>query len=266
VLEAVHVDGLDIAYRRQGEGPPLVLLHGGLSDSREWNHQFKALSDTFEIVAWDAPGCGGSSDPPETFGLHGYADALAGLMGALGLGPAHMAGLSFGAGLAIEAYRRHPRLVRSLALASAYAGWAGSLSPEVVEERLQSTRLQADRPPDEVVAEWLPTLFSDSVDEDVIEEVAAIMRDFHPAGMRAMAHAFAGADLRDVLATIDVPTLLLYGDADVRSPREVALELHTSIPGSQLVWLEGVGHHANLEAPERFNAELRRFLQTIPEQ
>jgi pimeloyl-ACP methyl ester carboxylesterase len=217
----------------------------------------------FEVVAWDAPGCGGSSDPPESFGLHGYADALAGLMDALGLGRVHIVGLSFGAGLALEVYHRHPRLVRSLVLASAYAGWAGSLPPDVVEERLQSVRRQADMAPDEVVAEWLPTLFSGSVDEDAIEEVAAIMRDFHPGGMRAMAPAFARADLRDVLPTIDVPTLLLYGDADIRAPPEVALELHRSIPRSQLVWLEGVGHQANLEAPERFSAEVLRFLRAF---
>jgi pimeloyl-ACP methyl ester carboxylesterase len=262
-LEAVDVGGLRIAYRRHAGGPPLVLLHGGLSDSREWRPQLEALSDEFDVVAWDAPGCGASSDPPEGFGLDGYADSLAGLIDELGLGRSHVAGLSFGAGLALELYRRQPRLVRSLVLASAYAGWAGSLPADVVEERLRSVERQADRPPDEVVAEWLPTLFAGSVSQELVDETAAIMRDFHPAGMRTMARAFANADLRDVLPTIDVPTLLLYGDADERSPREVALALHAAVPHSQLVWLEGGGHQSNLEAPARFNAELRRFLASV---
>ena len=261
--EAVDVGGLHIAYRRQGDGPPLVLLHGGLSDSREWRPQLEALSDEFDVVAWDAPGCGDSSDPPEEFGLHGYADSLAGLIDELKLGRSHVAGLSFGAGLALELYRRQPRLVRSLALASAYAGWAGSLPPDVVEERLRSVERQADLAPDQVVAEWLPTLFAGSVSQELVDETAAIMRDFHPAGMRAMARAFADADLRGVLPTIDVPTLLLYGDADERSPREVALALHAAVPHSQLFWLEGAGHQSNLEAPDRFNAELRRFLASV---
>jgi len=256
----VDVDKFRIAYRRMGQGPPLVLLHGGLSDSREWRRQLEALSGDYEIVAWDAPGCGGSSDPPETLALQGYADALAGLVDALGLGRAHVAGLSFGAGLALELYRRHRPIVRSLVLASAYAGWAGSLPTDVVEQRLRDVRRQADLPPDEVVAEWLPTLFGSSVAEDVVDEVATIMRDFHPAGMRAMARAFADADLRDVLPQIDVPTLLLYGREDERAPRDVALELHASIPTSRLVWLEDVGHQCNMEAPERFTAELREFL------
>jgi pimeloyl-ACP methyl ester carboxylesterase len=253
----VEVEGLSVAYRRAGVGAPLVLLHGGLSDSREWRRQLEELSTEFDVVAWDAPGCGSSSDPPEAIGMDGYADCLAAFIDALGLGRPHVAGLSFGAGLALELYRRHPQLVASLVLASAYAGWAGSLPPDVVEERLRDVRRQADLPPDEVVAEWLPTLFTSSVPSDVVEEVAAIMRDFHPAGMRAMANAFARADLRDVLPQIEVPTLLLYGDADERSPRDAAVELSVAIPNSRLVWLEHVGHQINMEDPERFNAELR---------
>lgn len=262
-VQHVEVAGLRIAYRRAGSGPSLLLLHGGLSDSREWRRQLDALSEDFDAVAWDAPGCGGSSDPPETIGLDGYADCLAAFIEALGLGRPHVAGLSFGAGLALGLYRRHSRLPRSLVLASAYAGWAGSLPAEVVEARVQQVLQQADLPASQVVGEWLPSLFSSSVPADVVEETAAIMRDFHPAGVRAMARAFAEADLRDVLPKIEVPTLLLYGDADQRSPRDVAEELHAAIPGSQLVWMHGVGHQSNLEAPARFNDETRAFLRSI---
>jgi pimeloyl-ACP methyl ester carboxylesterase len=109
----------------------------------------------------------------------------------------------------------------------------------------------------------LATLFTNSVSAGVVEEAAAIMRDFHPAGMRAMARAFAEADLRDVLPNIDVPTLLLYGDADQRSPRDVAEALHAAIPGSRLVWIHGVGHQSNLEAPGRFNEAARAFLRSV---
>lgn len=66
-VEAVEVAGLHIAYRRAGDGPPLVLLHGNPLDSREWRRQFDGLSDAFTVVAWDMPGCGRSSDPPEAF-------------------------------------------------------------------------------------------------------------------------------------------------------------------------------------------------------
>jgi len=85
------------------------------------------------------------------------------------------------------------------------------------------------------------------------------MFEFHPAGLRANARAFAEADLRDVLPRIGVPTLLLYGDKDVGAPLNVAQDLHARIPRSRLVIMEGVGHVSNLEAAERFNTEVRAF-------
>ncbi|HYO40746.1 MAG TPA: alpha/beta hydrolase, partial [Nocardioidaceae bacterium] len=75
-----------------------------------------------------------------------------------------------------------------------------------------------------------------------------------------MALASAEADLRPVLGLVSVPTLVLCGDRDTRAPLPVAEALHAAIPGSQLVVLDGVGHVSAVEAPERFNAAIRRFL------
>lgn len=263
-MDQIAVGGLRIAFERAGDGPPLVLLHGGLGDSRVWRRQLDALSDEFTVVAWDAPGCGRSSDPPETFRLPEYADCLAAFVDALGLERPHLLGLSFGAGLALELYRRHPTLPRSLVLASAYAGWAGSLPPEVVAERLEFALREAELPPEQFVFEWIPGLLTDAAPAELADEVTAIMSEFHPVGWRVMARSFAEADLRDVLPRIEVPTLLLYGDADQRSPLHVAEELHAQIPGSILVVMPGVGHLSNVEAPDRFNAEVRSFLRDQP--
>jgi pimeloyl-ACP methyl ester carboxylesterase len=238
-------------------------LHGGLSDSREWRRQLDDLSDEFTVVAWDAPGCGQSSDPPETFRLPEYADCLAAFVDALGVGRAHVLGLSFGGGLALELYRRHPTIPLTLVLAAAYAGWAGSLPPEMVEQRLQQILREADLPPEQWAPGWIASLFTQAAPTEVIDEMLAIMSEVHPAGLRAMAHAFAEADLRDVLPHIQAPTLLLYGDTDRRAPLPVAEDLHDRIPGSKLVIMPGVGHQSNIEAAERFNAEVRSFLRSV---
>ena len=89
------------------------------------------------------------------------------------------------------------------------------------------------------------------------------MSEFHPAGLRASARAFAEADVRDVLPRIAVPTLLLHGGEDVRAPLNVAQDLHARIPGARLVVLPGVGHASCIEAAEQFNAELRGFLRSV---
>ena len=121
----------------------------------------------------------------------------------------------------------------------------------------------ADQPPDRFVREISPTLFSKAAPADMVEAFAANAARFHPEGLKTMARSFAEADLRDVLPRIAVPTLLLYGDEDVRAPLNVAESLHAAIPTSSLVVMPGVGHVNPIEAGERFNAEVRAFLQRV---
>lgn len=262
-MEQVEIEGIRIAYERTGQGEPLLLLHGFFGDTRVWRPQLDELSDEYEVVAWDTPGCGHSSDPPDAFRMADYARCLAAFIDALGLEPPHLLGLSFGSTLALELYRQDPGLPRTLVLAAAYAGWTGSLPADVVERRMAQTIPDLDLPAEQVVARYnSPGLLSESAPAAVLAENAAIMSDFHPAGMKAMVRGLAEADLRDVLPHIKVPTLLLYGDMDVRSPVSIGEALHTQIPGSKLVVTPGAGHVSNFEAPERFNAEVRSFLRS----
>jgi pimeloyl-ACP methyl ester carboxylesterase len=264
VTGVVEVRGRGVAYHRAGAGPPLLLLHGGWSDGREWRPQLESLSDEFDVIAWDAPGCGASDDPPDDADIADYAAAVAGLVSALALDRVHLCGLSFGGGLALAVYRHHPRIVRSLVLASAYAGWKGSLPPEEVEDRIRRLRSQLDQPPAEGIDDHLPGFFARPMAPEVLALVRSIMLDVRRAGTEAMLTAFGDADLRDVLPTVAVPTLVLHGGADVRAPRPVADALHAAIPDARLAVLPGVGHVVNLEAPEDFDAVVRRFLREVP--
>jgi pimeloyl-ACP methyl ester carboxylesterase len=183
-MEKVDIEGLRIAYERAGQGQPLLLLHGFFGDTRVWRPQLDELSDEYEVFAWDTPGCGHSAHPPETFRMGDYATTLAGFIDALGLQRPHLLGLSFGSTLALELYRQNPRLPRTLVLAAAYAGWTGSLPPDAVRKRLAQTI------PDLDLARYnSPGLLSESAPAAVLAENAAIMSDFHPAGMKTMVQA-----------------------------------------------------------------------------
>ena len=259
-MRSVEVNGLRVAYTQTGRGPALVLLHGYVGDgATTWRPQLEALCDEFTVVAWDAPGAGGSSDPPEDFGIDGYADCLAAFVRELELDRPHIMGVSFGGALARAHASRHPRQPASLVLASAYAGWRGSLPADSAEQRLQQALALADATPSEFTDTLLPTMFTEGTPTEIIEDFAATLRRFHPGGFRAMARASA-EDLTASLADVRVPTLLIYGDRDVRAPLTVATRLHDAIPHSSLRVLEGVGHACNLEAAERFNAAVREFL------
>jgi pimeloyl-ACP methyl ester carboxylesterase len=119
---------------------------------------------------------------------------------------------------------------------------------------------EADLPPEEWIPGYIPGLLTESAPQHMIDEVISIMSDVRPVGLRAELRGFAEADLRDVLPRIQVPTLLLYGEADKRSPLSVAEDLHAQIPGSTLVVLPGVGHLSNVEAADQFNGAVRDFL------
>lgn len=263
-VEHVDAAGLRIAFRRRGAGPPLLLLHGAACDGRVWRVQLESFADAFTVVAWDAPGCGGSDDPPEHFRLGDFAECLAAFLADLAPDRWHVVGHSWGSSLALDLCRRRPDLVRSLVLVGGYAGWAGSLPPDEVRRRLDFALAAADQVPE---GSWQPTsmpgLFSDAMPGDRAAELAGIMSEIRPAGTRTMARALAGADLRDALADIDVPTLLVHGEADERSSLDVARALRAGIAGSTLTVLSGLGHECYLEDATAFETAVRGFLTAL---
>lgn len=261
MVSAIDIDGRRIHYRQVGDGPAVVLLHGYVGDGEAtWHRQLSALGDELTLIAWDAPGAGASPDPPESLGMAGYADCLAGFLAALGIARPHLVGLSFGGALALAFAARHPGRARSLAVVSGYAGWGGSLPPEVVDRRLAQAMALSGLAPDELVDTLLPTMFETTPAAEDVDRFAASMRAFHPGGFRAMARASA-EDLRGLLAAVEVPTLLVYGDRDARAPLPVAEHLHGAIAASELTVLPGLGHVCNLEDPDQFNATLRAWLR-----
>ncbi len=255
--------GLSIAYQRAGSGPALVLLHGFALDSRSWRPQIEGLSDRFTVIAWDAPGTGQSQDPPETFGIGDWADALSEVLAFARIQQAHVVGLSWGGLLAQEFYRRYPSRVISLVLAGTYAGWKGSLPAPVPQQRLEAVVRDSSLSPDEFARKYVPSMFGDAATPEVRNELGDIMSAFHPAGLRLMATTLAHADTREFLLRINVPTLLIWGDADKRSPLAVGQAIRDAIAAARLEIIPGAGHLSNLERAAEFNTMVRNFCLSL---
>ena len=263
-MRSVEVNDLVMTYERQGRGVPVVLVHGYVADGPStWRPQLNGLSDEFDVIACDLPGAGGSDDPPEFVGMAGFADALGGFLAAIDVESPHLVGLSFGGAVLIELCRRHQEMATTITLVGAYAGWGGSLPPAEVDRRLNQALDLSELEPQQLVDALMPTMFAASAAPEVVAEYSASLAAFHPVGFRAMARACT-EDITDVLPTIALPTLLLYGAEDTRAPAGVALALNQEIAGSTLVELDGVGHICNVEAADRFNAALRQFLRSNP--
>ena len=262
-MHRIEVDHRSIFYRDEGEGTAIVLLHGFLCDSRAWDHQLRTLSDGSRVVAWDAAGAGASDDPPETFTITDWAEDLGRLLDALAIEEADVVGLSWGGLVAQAFYVRYPSRVRSLVLSDTYAGWKGSLPADAVEKRLARCLSESQLAPAELVERWVPMeFFTEAASDEVTSAMADIVSDFHPRGFRLMARSLAENDTTSLLPTIRVPTLLLWGEADRRSPIDVAEQFRDAIPDAELRIIPAAGHVSNMEQPDRFTSHVRRFLSS----
>jgi pimeloyl-ACP methyl ester carboxylesterase len=103
-------------YERSGDGEPLVLIHGSWVDGRVWDAVRPALSRSFEVVSFDRRGHSRSAPAPASGTIHEDVDDLAGLIEALGLRPAHVAGASWGGSIALRLAAARPELLRSLSV------------------------------------------------------------------------------------------------------------------------------------------------------
>jgi len=257
-VQVVRANGLEIAYERLGEGPPLVFAHGAAVDGRMWQAQLAALADEFRVVAWDEPGAGRSSDLPADFGIVDYASCLAALIESLTLGPAHVAGLSWGGTVVLELYRHRPEIVATLILVDTYAGWKGSLPEEEVRARVAGVRRMLAASAEEFDP-TPPGLFAGDPPCEFVPLLAEMQAGVRPESLRTQVAVMAEADQRDLLPRIAVPTLLIWGERDARSPLEIARQFERAIPDATLVVIPGAGHVSNVEQPERFNAAVRGF-------
>jgi pimeloyl-ACP methyl ester carboxylesterase len=263
-VEVVRAHGIDVAYRRAGTGPPVVFVHGAALDSRMWSPQLTGLSDELTVVAWDEPGYGRSSDVPTTFGLSDYAACLAAVIEALEAGPAHVAGLSWGGSIVLELYRQRPDLVASLILADTYAGWKGSLPEDEFRARAEGVRRMFAAPATEFDP-TLPGLFAAGRPTAFIPLLDEMVADVRPESLRLELTIQTETDQRDLLPTIAVPTLLIWGELDARSPLSIAHQFADAIPDTTLVVIPGAGHVSNLEQPWGFNDAVREFCRAHPQ-
>lgn len=240
-MDAVEVDGLRIAYRRAGAGDPLLILHGGFEDSRLWLDDIERLSGRLDVIVWDAPGCGASDDIPDGWRSSDWGRTAASFIGALGLRRPAVAGLSFGSVVALLLARDHPDALGSLVLIGAYAGWAGSLTPDALEKRIADVRYTIEHPAEEWADDLLNSVFAPNAPLRRRNLARLLIDHWRPETTQAMLDTMI-LDLRDDLGSIQTPTFVVRGAEDERSPRSASLDIIERMPHAQLYEIPGAGH------------------------
>ena len=252
------------SYLEQGSGTPFVLLHGVGSAARSWSHQLEGLSKSFRVVAWDAPGYGGSSLTPNAAPDAGdFAAALEAFLAALGIDRMHLAGHSFGCIAAARFARMHPQRILTLTLSGIATGHAHL--PDAERERLKRMRLDdlTALGPRGMAEKRGPRLLGPDADEATKRAVIDTMAQVRPDGYPLAVHTLSVADTRADVRQLDkaMRVQFIYGEADAITPPEQNFSVHRERPAAPVHPLPKTGHAPYVEQPAAFNSILMDFAQ-----
>jgi pimeloyl-ACP methyl ester carboxylesterase len=259
-LQSVEISGRTIAWREAGQGDPLVLVHGIGGFSGSWQNQIIALSDAYRVIAWDAPGYGGSSaigNPAPN--AEDYAAALAALLRHLQISSPHLVGHSLGSIMIASLCRTQQVAPRSITFLQPVTG-SGSL-PDDEREKLRQARISDMRAlgPREFAAQRGRLILSKSATPEAVEEAMAVMVQVPEQGYLAAWEMMCRSDIFSLLDS-RYPTMVVCGSDDPVSPPQTGQKIKQQVDGAEFHCLDGVGHYAAIEAPDRLNAMLRAFL------
>jgi pimeloyl-ACP methyl ester carboxylesterase len=251
------------SYLEQGQGPALVLLHGIGSAGRSFDRQLASLSPMHRVVAWDAPGYGGSSPLVTSHPTAAdYADALAALLDALKIAKCHLLGHSLGCLMAARFAAEHPQRVLSLTLCSVAAGHADL--PEGERKKLLDQRVGdlAALGPRGMAEKRAPRLLGPAARPDALDRLIDTLSTVHAEGYAQAAHMLSTGDIKADVRRLPASLAgqIIYGESDVITPPKRNQEIAALWPQAAVHVLPGVGHALYLEQPDAFNAILANFI------
>jgi 3-oxoadipate enol-lactonase len=253
-MDKLNVNGIELAYTRQGKGTPLVLLHGYPLDHHLWDEVLPLLEDTFDVILPDLRGFGESTIVDTPFNVEDYASDVAGLLDQLGIQRAAIVGHSMGGYVALAFAKLFPERLSGLGLVSSQVL---ADPPDRKEGRYKSAAEVSEKGTGGVV-ETMATKFTS--DEQLQAHARELMQRQRPeayiGALKAMAER---ADSTNLLSSFNFPVVIVHGKADALIPIDRAREVKNAIPNAHLVELESAGHIPMLEAKEETAEALKRL-------
>jgi 3-oxoadipate enol-lactonase len=260
----LHVNDIEMYFEIHGEGEPLVLIEGLVSDHSAWSPHVEELKKRFRCLIFDNRGMGQTDCPEIEYTSRMYAEDTAGLMEATGFAEAHIVGLSMGACIAQELCLAYPKKVLSMLLIS---GWARA--DNFFRELINHWINLAENP--DPVALWMDVLlwsFSPKMFNERPDDIQELKDDVLEAEISLgafvrQARSLITHDAFDRLKEVKVPTLILVGQDDILTPYRLAQELCEAVPNSELRVLKEQAHAFPLENPQILIKEIIDFTSNL---
>ena len=244
----INIDGIQIQYEQQGQGNDVLVLHGWGASIQTMRPVIDALKNRFRVTALDFPGFGGSSAPPESFGVQEYTDLTYKFMREVGLNKAHIICHSFGGRVTIILAAQHPEAVDKIVFTDA----AGLRKRRTFKQSVKvytfkaAKRLNRGR-----IVKSVLKLFGVDAEKHVKNAGSADYRAL-PDHMKKVFVRVVNQDLRSFLPQIKSPSLLIWGENDQDTPLEFGKTMEQEIPDAGLVVFEGAGHYSFLDCFGRY--------------
>ncbi len=274
-------DGTELAYHRVGQGRPILLCNGLGGSWMAWTHQIQHFRDRYDFLSWDYRGLYRSGRPavPDALRVEDHArDGLA-VLDAAGAPKAILAGWSMGVQVALEIFRAAPERVASLVLMNGVAGepWNTVMNFQMMRRVLPPalrmlgsaswltegvTRRVAVMPE---LVQWAKRLglASNTLDEDIASQLARSFADLDMRTYVRVLELLGEHDAHDILAEVDVPTLVIAGDKDLFTPKAAARRIVAAIKGAELLVVPGGTHYVAVEYPELVNLRIEKFFREL---
>ncbi len=251
----IVVNGIQLNYEVAGDGQPLVLLHGYPLNHTIWRLVVARLAGAAHLILPDLRGHGGSEAPAGPYPMKLMAQDVAGLLDALNIRQAILAGHSMGGYTCLAFARDFPERLGGLGMV---ASQAAADTPERRSGRYQTALDVEQKGPQAIAASMADRLVAN---KSFTPELERIILATQPAGIAGTLRGLAERpDMTAFLPNIQVPSAVIAGEADALIPIEKARELANDLPQCRLVTLPGVGHMPMLEAPEETATALRLLL------
>jgi pimeloyl-ACP methyl ester carboxylesterase len=234
------VNGIELYYAIYGEGPPLIMLHGGLGNTEYFAHQIPVFAKQYTVIAVDSRGHGRSSRDAQPYSYSLMASDVVALMDHLKIPKASLVGWSDGGIIGLDIAMNHPERVDKLFAFGANTNVAG-LKPNIDKDPVFTKYIEIAGK-DYARLSKTPTEYDAFVSQ--ISEMWANQPNYKP----------------DELAKIKASVAISDGEHDEAIRQEHNVEMANAIPGAKLVILPGVSHFAFLQNPEQFNRAVLDFL------